>query len=219
MVSAVIPVLNEENTIKNVIEALERSHFVHEIIVVDDGSTDKTADVAKETSARVISLSENRGKAGAMEVGVSEAQHEIILFIDGDIQGLTEQHIKSLVFPVESGAYAMFVGVTEKKQLWLTKILRFLPLISGNRALLKKVWYAVPEKYREGFQIEVALNYFCRRKVGRLGFDLLPGARNTIKEKKYGLWTGLIRRWGMMLDVAEIFFRLHIIRRIFPNKK
>lgn len=218
MVSAVIPVLNEENTIKNVVEALKKSHFVDEIIVVDDGSTDRTAEVAKETSARVISLSENRGKAGAMEVGVSEAAHDIILFIDGDIQNLTSEHIKKMVLPVESGAYAMFVGVTDRKQLWLTKIVRFLPLISGNRALLKKAWYAVPEKYREGFQIEVALNYFCRRKVGRLGFDLLPGARNTIKEKKYGLWTGLIRRWGMMWDVASIFLRLHIFRRIFGKK-
>ncbi len=215
MVSAIIPAFNERKGIKSVISALEKSPFIDEIIVVDDGSSDQTAEIARETSARVIRFEENGGKAAAMDAGVSVALCDTLLFIDGDIHGLTGEHIKSMVLPVKSGSHAMFVGVTDKKQLWATKIIRFLPLISGNRALSKKVWYSVPKKYREGFQIEVALNYFCRRKVGKLGFGLLYGAHNTIKEKKYGLMTGLIKRVGMTFDVASIMFRLHVVKRVF----
>lgn len=83
-VSAVIPAYNEEETIGEVVERTLR--YVDEVIVVDDGSLDKTADKAHEAGARVVKLGENRGILEATVRGFREADGEIIITIDADGQ-------------------------------------------------------------------------------------------------------------------------------------
>jgi dolichyl-phosphate beta-glucosyltransferase len=94
-VSIVIPIYNEENRIENflsdVINFLKREPFSYEIIVVDDGSTDSTVKVTdtileKNVPGRykLLRLSENLGKGGAVRKGMLEAGGEYIFFIDAD---------------------------------------------------------------------------------------------------------------------------------------
>src|SRR5882724_2099157 len=78
-VSAIIAAYNEQDTIVNVIRAVEGHPLVDEIIVVDDGSSDATSERARETSANVITLPHNVGKAGAMNRGVQVARNDFIL--------------------------------------------------------------------------------------------------------------------------------------------
>ncbi|MBI1870785.1 MAG: glycosyltransferase family 2 protein [Chlamydiae bacterium] len=89
LVSIIIPAYNEEKNIRSVIEdTLQlKTQFPLEIIVVDDGSKDETADVAKSAGAdRVISYPKNKGKGGAFRMGVDEAKGEYIIQIDADHQ-------------------------------------------------------------------------------------------------------------------------------------
>lgn len=213
-VSAIIPVLNEEERITAVVRAVEESGRTDEIIVVDDGSTDRTAEAASKTSAKVLRLPENRGKAAAMAAGVSLARNEILLFLDGDLERLEARHIGMFTDPVLAGRFAMYIGIMSRRTLWLNRILRFMPLLSGNRAMRREVWDAVPEKYREGFQIEIALNYFCRKAGYRLGFRRIPGVQNTIKEKKYGMRWGFWRRLKMSAEILWITWRLHFVHNV-----
>jgi len=86
MISVVIPAHNASRTLGECLQAIRRSQYSeYEIIVVDDASTDETAQVAAQYACRVLRLPNNVGAAQAKNLGVNEAQGEIILFTDADI--------------------------------------------------------------------------------------------------------------------------------------
>lgn len=88
VISLIIPAYNEENTIGNVlsdvISVMDNTNMPYEIIVVDDGSTDTTRQVALKYKAQVLSNGRNRGKGYAIRRGFQHAQGDIIVTIDSD---------------------------------------------------------------------------------------------------------------------------------------
>ena len=122
MVSVVIPALNEEDTVSGIVSLLVTIDLLDEVIVVCDGCTDNTAQVARDAGATVIELPENVGKGGAMMVGVRAASNDVILFLDADLIGLTREYVINLVTPVLQGKADMTVGILKKEE-WL----RILP--------------------------------------------------------------------------------------------
>ena len=97
-ISVIIPAFNEEESIGLVIKSLPQKK-IKEIIVVDNGSTDKTAYIAKEHGARVVDEA-YRGYGAACLKGVSELNEpEIVVFLDGDFSDFPEE-IESLVNPI-----------------------------------------------------------------------------------------------------------------------
>jgi glycosyltransferase involved in cell wall biosynthesis len=102
-ISIVIPAYNEENSIKNVVSIVKKISYVSEVIVVDDGSYDKTISRAKEAGATVISHTTNLGKGSAIETGFKHSKGDIIVFIDGDLQNLCKEQIDAMVKPVLEG--------------------------------------------------------------------------------------------------------------------
>jgi glycosyltransferase involved in cell wall biosynthesis len=221
-VSAIIAAYNEQDTIAQVIRAIEGHPLVDEIIVVDDGSTDATSARARETFARVITLERNLGKAGAMGAGVRAARNETILFLDADILGLTHEIITLTVTPVLTGKCGMFVAIRARRTYWMNRLLYFIPVLGGERALTKEIWRLVPRTYRKGFQIEIALNYYTKKSGHKMAFGVMPGLSQVIKEKKRGFWLGLAQRITMCADVFRISFRLYVIRslaNLLPSRK
>ncbi len=84
-ITVVIPAYNEEATIADTIRSIKETGYRPlEIIVVDDGSTDSTAEVAEKAGARVIRHGENRGRAAAVFTGIRNARYEIVVTIDAD---------------------------------------------------------------------------------------------------------------------------------------
>jgi glycosyltransferase involved in cell wall biosynthesis len=213
-VSAIIAAYNEKDTIVNVLRAVEGHPLVDEIIVVDDGSTDATSARARETSAKVITLEQNRGKAGAMSAGVRAARNDTILFLDADILGLTHEIITLTVTPVLTGKCGMFVAIRARRTYWMNRLLYFIPVLGGERALTKDIWRNVPRIYRKGFQIEIALNYYTKKSGHKMAFAVMPGLSQVIKEKKRGFWLGLSQRIKMCAEVFWISFRLYVMRSL-----
>ncbi|WP_394815984.1 bifunctional polysaccharide deacetylase/glycosyltransferase family 2 protein [Streptomyces gibsoniae] len=85
-VSVIVPAYNEKECIANTLDSLARSTHPIEIIVVDDGSTDGTADIAEGLglpNVRVL-RQENAGKPAALNNGVRGARHDIVVMMDGD---------------------------------------------------------------------------------------------------------------------------------------
>ena len=97
-ISVIIPAFNEEESIGLVIKSLPQKK-IKEVIVVDNGSTDKTAYIAKEHGARVVDEA-YRGYGAACLKGVSELNEpEIVVFLDGDFSDFPEE-IEILVNPI-----------------------------------------------------------------------------------------------------------------------
>lgn len=213
-VSAVVPAYNEAETIGAVIQELKKCSLVGEIIVIDDGSDDNTAEVARLVGARVISLADNLGKAAAMEKGVGTAKSPTIMFVDADFIGFTAQKMEKIILPVLSGNRIMYIGVIRRRAYWLNKIARVLPLISGLRVIKKELWFKVPSKYKKGYQMEIALNYFAKHSGQKVGHCFLGGIRHVIKEKKRGFLLGTLARIKMGLEIVLIGWRLYILHRI-----
>ena len=213
-VSAIIAAYNEQDTITNVIRAVEGHPLVDEIIVVDDGSSDATSERARETTARVITLEHNGGKAGAMDRGVQAARNDFILFLDADILGLTHEIITLTVTPVLTKKCGMFVAIRARHTYWMNRLLYFIPVLGGERALTKEIWRMVPRTYRKGFQIEIALNYYTKKSGRKMAFGVMPGLSQVIKEKKRGFWLGLVQRIKMCAEVFWISFRLYVVRSL-----
>ena len=87
--SVIIPAFNEEEsvskTLNNIVSFLSNQDFDFEVIVVDDGSTDKTNELArKRKDIQLITLQKNRGKGYAVKTGVLKSKKDFILFMDAD---------------------------------------------------------------------------------------------------------------------------------------
>lgn len=216
MASAVIAAYNEEATIGAVVDAIRTHRYVWEVIVVDDGSSDNTAAIARAHGAIVI-RQKNQGKAAAMDAGVKRAAGNIVFFSDADIIGLTHETITQIIDPVLNGEYSMHVGVMSRDIVFFNRLFRYFPIISGQRAMRKDLWSHVPHQGKNGFRIEIALNFAAKQDGYSMGFDLIHGLTQVIKEKKYGPVAGARARIGMIYDVVDISARLYLAG--YPRRK
>ncbi|MBX3289500.1 MAG: glycosyltransferase family 2 protein [Acidobacteria bacterium] len=118
--SIIIPAYNEderiENSLSTILNYLSKTGLNAELIVVDDGSSDKTAAVAEdicsrspEIPSRVIRYEENRGKGFAVKTGLMAATADIALFSDADLSTPIEEAEK-LIAPIRNGEYDVTFG-------------------------------------------------------------------------------------------------------------
>ena len=110
-VTVVVPAYNEEKTIEATVRSLAASTHPVEIIVVDDGSTDGTADLVEGlelANVRVIRQA-NSGKPAALNAGIAAARHEILVLIDGDTV-FEPGTVAALIEPFADPAVAAVAG-------------------------------------------------------------------------------------------------------------
>jgi glycosyltransferase involved in cell wall biosynthesis len=113
-ISIIIPAYNEAGiigqTITNLKLALEQIGEIFEIIVVNDGSSDATAEEAAKTGVKVINHPYNKGYGAAVKSGVKEAQYNWLGFYDADGQHTPETFISLIPYVKD---YDMIVGARE----------------------------------------------------------------------------------------------------------
>lgn len=107
-VSVVLPARNEAGAIAAVVAAIRGLHPDAEVLVVDDGSTDATAALAREAGATVLSRPYGMGNGAAIKAGARAARGSILVFMDADGQH-DPADIARLLQPLEQG-YDMAVG-------------------------------------------------------------------------------------------------------------
>jgi len=211
--SAIIAAYNEDRTIAEVLGVLTRSPLIDEVIVVSDGSTDATVEIARRfEGVTIIALRENCGKGYAMRVGVDYARGDVLFFVDGDMFNVTDEHITSLVIPVLRDECDMNIGVRNRGPIrnFFHLEMKVGPVLSGIRVMKRAVWDTVPLRYQERFKIEAALNFFCSRAGFRQRQTIVYDLGHLIKESKRGLVRGLSARYEMSREVFLLHWDLYV---------
>lgn len=169
-VVAIVPAYNEANFIENIVRKLRRQKekgMVSEIVVADDGSTDRTGKIAKRAGAdKVIRLKTNKGKSWAVATAASDIAkrhnlaNTIILTLDAEVESVSKTQLEQLLKPLvrHKGRVNMVIGSNDYTG-------KSYASYSGQRAirlnalggLLKKTkkWRVLLEA---GYGLEVALN-------------------------------------------------------------
>lgn len=144
----IIPAFNEEKNIERVVKSIKGFFPQFNVIVIDDGSLDKTADVARMAGATVISLSVNLGIGGAVQAGFLYAvknHYDVALQVDGDGQHRAEEIIK-LIDPVLKGEVDVTIGSrflvkTSYKSAWPRRL--------GSYILSKTIAFVVRREFTD----------------------------------------------------------------------
>lgn len=131
---AIVPAYNEEHSITKVIEDLKSIQLPLDILIVNDGSTDNTSIVARQTgNVKVIDLTLNLGIGGAVQTGFIYAcqnNYDIAIQFDGDAQHVACE-IEKIVMPVISGEADVVIGsrFLENRSNYKTDFVRKLGII------------------------------------------------------------------------------------------
>lgn len=221
-ITVLIPAYNEAERVGQTVAALIGLPEVNQVIVVDDGSQDATAAVARDAGAQVLILERNMGKGEALSRAAELIDSEVVAMVDADL-GATAGLLPSLAAPVLTGtsdmAIARFVGtasgggfgLVRNLAIWgiyrATRVKVAAPL-SGQRVLTKGLWQAVLP-LGSGFGLEVGLTIDALRQGFHLVEVPLPMrhrfTRNDLK--------GILHRGRQFWDVLRVLWPRVVVRQ------
>jgi glycosyltransferase involved in cell wall biosynthesis len=232
-VAVVIPAWNEEQRIAATVEGARRIAGVDLVVVVDDGSVDRTDEQARAAGARVVHHRRNRGKAAAMTTGAKavariEARdmrpmNRQLLFLDADLEATAEK-ASPLIDAVESGKVDMTIAILPKQLApgggrglvvnlakdGIQRATGWTPTqpLSGQRCLTREAFEAALP-LAKGFGVEVGLTIDLLRmgfRVAEVEVDLHH--RVTGKD-----WRAQLHRGRQWRDVARALVRRNVLPR------
>ncbi|MDH2326935.1 glycosyltransferase family 2 protein [Cereibacter sp. SYSU M97828] len=209
-VSCIIPAFNEAARIGGVLSVALGHPDLAEVIVVDDGSTDATADLAAQIGARVIRMKANGGKAAAVFRAAQEARGTHVLMLDADLIGLTAGDISRLVAPVRRRECEVTISLRgNSPAIWRAMGVDY---ISGERVLpIGDLLRAAPIA---GFGLEVWMNRGWRLARRKVCIVSCPGLSSPAKAAKKGLLPGLMADAGMLRDIFRTASLPEVVRQI-----
>jgi dolichyl-phosphate beta-glucosyltransferase len=185
--SIIVPAYNEEKRITKTLESLAqylaKQDFESEVIVVSDGSTDRTSEKVKDFEGRIKNLKlidnkENQGKGAVVRQGMLEAQGKYRLFMDAD-NSTTIDHIEK-AWPLFAQGYQVVIGTRDSRDIKEAKQLIAQPLLRrflGNVGNLIIQVVAVPGIWDTqcGFKVftnDIVNQVFPKTRIQRWGFDI-----------------------------------------------
>jgi len=191
-VSAIICAYNEEKTVKNVIFSVTESKVFDEIIVVNDGSTDRTEQIVVACKKSIdlidIHLPQNKGKGYAMALGIEQAKSDIVLFIDADLSCQDLDHIDQLVKPLLRNEADMTLGYTTVNIF--NRRINPMKILTGERAMFKKDILPLLDRMKESrFGVETLLYMYYRSEGLKMNFIHMKNLRHLTKYGKSPFFT------------------------------
>ena len=215
-ISCIICAFNEAPRIAAVLGVVSSHPLVDEIIVVDDGSTDGTAEVVKRFPAvRLISSPVNRGKSFAMATGVASARCDLLMLLDADLTGLAVEHITALAAPVLSGEADVSLSLRRNSLLPYRAI--GLDFVSGERVISRSLLSEAQEEIHRlpRFGIEIFMNHRIIARRLSIAVTHWPHVTQARKTEKLGFWKGIRAEWRMIADLLQVAYPLVLISQIY----
>ncbi|MBU5688207.1 MAG: glycosyltransferase family 2 protein [Candidatus Aenigmarchaeota archaeon] len=221
MRSLIIPAYNEEKRIGEVLEILLKNLSDYEIIVVNDGSKDKTEKIALSKGVKVISYKKNKGKGHAVKIGFLHANGDFIGFVDAD-KSIDPKYIKKVFDSLSQADIAIATRRNKKSKIVIQQplIRRLASLIfnifvvrimfnlnisdsqCGCKAMKKEVAkYLAKKTISNGFEFDVEMLWKAKLK----GYKIIevPVIWKHEKNSTFNLLNGP----KMFLSLIKIRFR------------
>ena len=219
-VSVIIPVYNEESTIKEIVRRVQNTALVSEIIIVDDGSIDGTRDILteldNEENLHILFHEKNQGKGAAVRSGINFAHGDVLIIQDADLEYDPQEYPK-LLKPIEDGLAdvvygSRFLGGARRPILFwnmvANKILTFVTNIlynniltdmeTGYKVFKKNVIQDIPlHSRRFDFEPEFT-SKILKRKVRLFEVPINFNPRDYDEGKKTKAWDGVIAIWTLI---------------------
>jgi glycosyltransferase involved in cell wall biosynthesis len=212
----VIPAYEEQSTVASVVR-VALAAAIGSVVVVDDGSRDRTAEVARSAGAEVLRLEANVGKGGALAAAANARSEDVVVLLDADLTGLTADHVRALAAPVRDHEVDMTRGVFDGGR-WVTTVAQHVaPLLNGQRAIRRELLRSVPGLAESRYGVEVAITDQARRCHWRTRDVSLRGVSQVMKEEKRGWWQGQRVRWTMYREILSQALR-QAFRRNAPKR-
>jgi polyisoprenyl-phosphate glycosyltransferase len=214
LIAAIIPTYNEGLNVSGVLEILRATSILDEIILVDDGSSDKTVEILRQAATvdqriQVIQHEKNKGKGQAIFTGWAATSAPIILLLDADLKDLTPNHIQALLAPVLEHRADMTLGLFRGGHFntdishWLT------PFLTGQRGLRAELLKYVSREAAAGYGFEVALTVAASQRNFRTRVVALEGVWHPSSEfrtERGGYWNGKLWRFRMYGQIIRAWF-------------
>ncbi|RPI79429.1 MAG: glycosyltransferase family 2 protein [Chloroflexi bacterium] len=207
-VGVIIPAFNEAKGIATVLEVLRQVESIDEIIIVNDGSTDNTLEIVRQSEKldsriRVISHEKNLGKGYAFFTAKAATQAPYLLALDADLIGLKPCHVELLIQPVLDGQADMTLGIFHGGK-WNTDLSHHMtPWLTGQRFFRSDIINHLSSEAAAGYGIETALTIASRR----LGWRVLEipwlGVSHPPSEVHRGFFPGLYNRMKMYAHIVR----------------
>lgn len=217
-IGVVIPAYNEEDGLPRVLKTICNLNWLSQIVVVNDGSTDRTLSVMQEYSnlderLLVEHFIENRGKGAALLAGVKRLAEEIgiVIFLDADLIGLSEANLVRLCEPIIKRCADMTVAVFSHGY-WRTDISQgVFPNLGGQRCLLRETALeALTPLEDSGYGVEIGLTSTAKHYNWRVLHVDWRGTTHTQQEASLGWKRGFKVRSVMYRQIIKTWSRTSI---------
>ncbi len=210
-ISCIIPAYNEGKTIEGTLSAAVPliGTYLHEIIVVDDGSHDDTKQILnKFPQVTLISHETNKGKSKSVADGIQASAGEYIFLLDADLKFLKEQNIIDLIQPIESAAADVVLEYL--KNSWPLFPFKTIDYLAGERILPRALLMDNIDAMDTlpSYGLEVFINKIIIKNKLRIRVVRWPNVENTFSQDKRGWWRGwkvVIKIWWNVLCTVSIF--------------
>ncbi len=198
-----IAAYNEEKGIGTVLKAVSNHPLLKEVIVVDDGSHDRTSEiVAQFPDITLIKHSVNKGKTMSVADGIMAATGDLICSLDADLLGITADSVTRLITPITAGTATVSISLRSQYP-WFWHPFH-LDYISGERVYPKTLLSDHIEELRHlsKFGLEVFMNRLIIKEKLPIAIVYLPNVISPLKSAKQGFFRGAI---GDIKMVGDIF--------------
>ena len=212
-ITLLIPFFNEGERMLKVMEEMTNIPEIDQIICVDDGSTDTTAQkIMDKYDVELIRLPQNQGKSAAVRAGIRDVKSEWVFLCDADLCRIDIDEFRTACQCIKSGRADMII-LRRIQAPWFVKFDRGDILFSGERILRTSDLREVMKRSVEHYQLEIAINQWMLDRQRKI-YWLPSSVANTYKFQKLGWAKGMAKEFKMWYNLIDFIGVINYINQI-----